>query len=123
MVTPLTALPASMAGLPGSRARVIVGPPLAASGPSKGFVFWRSRFEAPQPQLVPLSRLPPADGRPPDPEVPQAPGEAKIELFTVVCPRIAFTSAPTPPVAELAAKVLAEIVEEVLPSTAPPPPP
>ena len=31
-------LPASMAGLPGSRAMVCVGPPLSASGPSNGFI-------------------------------------------------------------------------------------
>ena len=42
VVTPATATPASMAGLPGSRAWVRVGPPLSASGPSSGSVLIRS---------------------------------------------------------------------------------
>ena len=36
---PATGTPASMAGLPGSRAMVIVGPPLSCNGPSIGSTF------------------------------------------------------------------------------------
>src|SRR5262245_46484774 len=49
-------LPASMAGLPGKRASVIVGPQLSCSGPSIGSVSVRS-LGSTRPQLFPLSRL------------------------------------------------------------------
>ena len=74
VVTPGTATPASMAGLPGSRAWVKVGPPLSASGPSSGSVLTRSvgsratpgvsekRLWPSETNAVPasLTRLPPA---------------------------------------------------------------
>src|SRR5207253_1314499 len=53
-------LAASIAGLPGSNACVIVKPPLFCNGPSNGLVVCKSPGLM-KPQLVPLSRLCPTD--------------------------------------------------------------
>jgi len=77
--------PALIAGLPASRACVCVGPPLFASGPSSGFVLFRSPAP-PRPHVASLARLCP-------PEVivpPQSPGEllATIVLVSVAVPKL-----------------------------------
>src|SRR5450759_5736006 len=53
---PLNVTP-SMAGLPVSRAKVWVGPPLSASAPSKGLVLLFEPDAEPQPHVTPSSML------------------------------------------------------------------
>jgi hypothetical protein len=47
----------SIARLPGESAKVRLGPPLEASGPSKGSTLWIDPKLEPQPQVALLSRL------------------------------------------------------------------
>src|SRR5437764_12878389 len=90
---------ASMAGLPARRAMVLVGPPLAPSGPSLGLVFTLSDFFLAklQPVLLPI-RLCPAEEMEPrkmkqsGPVPPAALLRARIDAFSV-----RGDSAPTPP--------------------------
>jgi hypothetical protein len=88
----------SIAGLPGSSARVLVGPPLSARLSSSGLVFTWSpcAVSVPpgggsNPQVSPLSMLSPADWiagmRPPQlASNPPLTLEARIVLFTVTGP-------------------------------------
>ena len=100
-------LPLSMAGLPGKRAMVWVGPPLSASGPSPGLA---------TPTWLPLVPL----VKPPEPPVP-------IRLYALAeetVPAMSLADAVLPvPMVFSATIVLSRVAVPAMTSSPPPAPP
>ena len=103
-------LPASMAGLPGSRAMVMVGPPLSCSGPSFGSTLSRSVPTQPElPSVLPI-RLWPSELNPPSHPDPAAERNSRPQYSSSRVAVPLQLKMPPPSPAELPLMVEAVIV-------------